>query len=103
MRRGPNNLPAPSSFLHLEAVSRGCQYQMAQLRGVHGATSLSHLQGYKSCIDDTGTRWFMGLKNSVGFVCLFVCLSQSFVVVVNDFPASTFSVLNIFLVLMLFL
>lgn len=77
MRMGPNDLPAPSSFLHLEAVSRGCQYQMAELSGADGAASLSHLQGYKSCIDDTGTRRFMGLKNSVGFVCLLVCLFLS--------------------------
>lgn len=72
MRMGANNLAAPSSFLHLEAASRGCQYQMAQLSGAHAAASMSHLQGHKSYIDDTGTRWFMGLKNFVGFVCLFV-------------------------------
>lgn len=91
MRMGPNNLAAPWSFLHLEAVSRGCQYQIAQLSAADAAASMSHLQGHKLYIDDTGTRWFMGLKNFVG-VFLFVCFCQSFVVVVTDFPASTFSV-----------
>lgn len=72
MRMGPNNLPAPSLFLHLEAVSRGCQYQIAQLSAADAAASMSHLQGHKPYIDDTGTRWFMGLKNFVGVFCLFL-------------------------------
>lgn len=74
MRMGPNNLPAPSSFLHLEAVSKGCQYQIAQLSAADAAASMSQLQGHKSYIDDTGTGWFMGLKIFVG---LFVCLLLS--------------------------
>lgn len=72
---------------------------MAQLNAADAAASMSHLQGHKSYVDDTGRRWFMGLKIFVGFVCFY----QSFVVVVNYFPASTFSVLYIFLVLMVFL
>lgn len=71
MRTGLNNLPAPSSFLHLEAVSRGCQWQMAQLRGADAAAPMSHLQGHKSHSDDTGKRWALKILWGL-FVCLFL-------------------------------
>lgn len=56
-------------------------------------------------MDDTGTGRgeVMGLQNSVGFAFVWVFFYQSLAVAVKDFPASTFSVLQIFLVLIAFL
>lgn len=85
----------------MKVVARECQHQTAQLSGADGAAAVSHLQG--SCIDDRGTRGFTGLQNSVGFGLVFFFSYQSFVVAVNDFPASTFYILQIFLVLIVFL
>lgn len=45
VRMGPKILPAPSSFLCVDVVARGCQQQMAQLSG-----AMKNLQGYKPCI-----------------------------------------------------
>lgn len=69
---GPNNLPAPSSFPQVEVVARECQHQ---LNGADGAASVSHLERYKSYIDDTGTMGFIVLQNSVGFDFYFFFLS----------------------------
>lgn len=72
IRMGPNNLPAPSSFPQVEVVARECQHQ---LNGADGAASVSHLERYKSYIDDTGTMGFIVLQNSVGFDFYFFFLS----------------------------
>lgn len=76
----------------MKVVARECQHQTAQLSGAGGAAAVSHLQAYKSFIDDTGTRGFTGLQNSVDFGLVFF-FYQSFVVAVNDFPASTFYII----------
>lgn len=56
-----------------------------------GAASMSHPEGYKSPVDETGTSVFKGLQDSVN--CFYSLPHWSFMVAVNDFPASTFSVL----------
>lgn len=62
---------------------------------LNGAASMSHPEGYKSPVDETGTSVFKGLQDSVNcfFIFFYSLPHRSFMVAVNDFPASIFSVL----------